>query len=279
VILNRNTQKYFTRMAFVRRRRDERFVDSEDSFQKVPSNGFAHTFVYKYVKELVSVNFSTIRQLLQDELNRNTNYRGMWNMAKTEYSKKKNRLTSSLPEECHIALIAYTLEGPLYKDFNHKCKTLKNDNDWNNFPYKSLYALLARSIHGIDNNPSVSGSIYYRGMSFRKQKLSFKEGDYIHPVHFLSCSVDEEVAVQFMGEEQATLIAFKGSPMAACGIAGHSAFPDENEILVFPWSTFKVAQIERRQYEDVIVLESAGSLVGDLPYSGPYAQKGKAIAN
>jgi hypothetical protein len=263
-------------MVFIRERRDDRFVDFKDSFKKLPSNGYDHTFIYKYVRKLVSVKFSQILQLLQEELCTNTIYGNIWNNAKARYS---NNDPSSLPRECHIALIAYTMEGPLYNDFNAKLRLLKNASDWKNFNYKSLYALLARSIHGIDNNPSVTPRYFYRAMSCRPEVLNFEVGDCIYPTQFLSCSVNKEVAVRFMGDEQATLITFHGGPLAACGIANHSVHPEEEEILVFPWSTFEVTKIHRSASEDVISLRSIGCLVDGLPFSGKYIRDGIDIIN
>jgi hypothetical protein len=264
-------------MVFIRERRDDRFVDFKDSFKKLPSNGYDHTFIYKYVRKLVSVKFSQILQLLQEELCTNTIYGNIWNKAR--YSNNELKYPSSLPRECHIALIAYTMEGPLYKDFNAKLRLLKNASDWKNFNYKSLYALLARSIHGIDNNPSVTPRYFYRAMSCRPEALNFEVGDYIYPSQFLSCSVNKEVAVRFMGDEQATLITFHGGPLAACGIANHSVHPEEEEILVFPWSTFEVTKIHRSASEDVISLRSIGCLVDGLPFSGKYIRDGIDIIN
>jgi hypothetical protein len=270
-------------MVFIRERRDDRFVDFKDSFKKLPSNGYDHTFIYKHVKKLVSVKFSQILQLLQEELCTNTIYRNIWNTARAKYSNSNNNSTtstpSSLPRECYIALIAYTMEGPLYNDFNAKLRLLKNASDWKNFNYKSLYALLARSIHGIDNNPSVTPRYFYRAMSCRPEVLNFEVGDCIYPTQFLSCSVNKEVAVRFMGDEQATLITFHGGPLAACGIANHSVHPEEEEILVFPWSTFKVTKIHRSASEDAISLRSVDCLVDDLPYSGKYTREGINIIN
>jgi hypothetical protein len=264
-------------MVFIRERRDDRFVDFKDSFKKLPSNGYDHTFIYKYVRKLVSVKFSQILQLLQEELCTNTIYGNIWNKAR--YSNNELKYPSSLPRECHIALIAYTMEGPLYNDFNAKLRLLKNASDWKNFNYKSLYALLARSIHGIDNNPSVTPRYFYRAMSCRPEALNFEVGDYIYPSQFLSCSVNKEVAVRFMGDEEATLITFHGGPLAACGIANHSVHPEEEEILVFPWSTFEVTKIHRSASEDVISLRSIGCLVDGLPFSGKYIRDGIDIIN
>jgi hypothetical protein len=272
-------------MGFIRERQSDRFCDSQDSFQKLPSDGYSHTFIYKYVKELVSCNFSKIRELLQDELNRNPLYREKWNIAETNYAEKKNLFPSSLPEECHIALIAYTLDRlpheniSLYGDFNGTCRQLRSHSDWKRFPYKSLYALLARSIHDIHNNPSINQSVYYRGMSFTPYKPSFKVGDIIYPTQFLSCSIHKNVAESFMRGPEPTLIKFKGSPLAACGILEYSVFPKEAEILVFPWSTFKIEKMKRSSSRNKIILESVGIFDGDLPYSGQYSNKGININN
>ncbi|XP_068901887.1 ecto-ADP-ribosyltransferase 5-like [Tenebrio molitor] len=279
-------------MSFIRERRSGRFCDSQDSFQKLPSDGYSHTFIYKYVKELVSCNFSKIRELLQDELNRNFLYREKWNIAETNYAEKKNLFPSSLPEECYIALIAYTLDRlcdkndksrnektALYEDFNWKCRQLRSVDDWKTFPYKSLYALLARSIHDIHNNPRINQSVYYRGMSFTPYKPSFKAGDIIYPTQFLSCSIHKPVAESFLCGPEPTLIKFKGSPLAACGILEYSVFPKEAEILVFPWSTFKIEKMKRSSSRNKIILESVGIFDGDLPYSGQYSNKGININN
>jgi hypothetical protein len=287
--LSKNKLQYFHKMGFVRERQSDRFCDSQDSFQKLPSGGYSKTFIYKYVKQLISCNFSEILNLLQEELNENDFYREKWIIAKTMY---ENDLTSSLPEECQIALIVYTLDRlcnkndksrnektALYEDFNWKCRLLRSDSDWKKFPYKSLYALLARSIHDIHNKPSINQSVYYRGMSFIPNQLSFKAGDIIYPTQFLSCSIDKAVAERFVRGPEPTLMNFQRSPLAACGIRGYSAFPDEEEILVFPWSTFKINKIERSTSRNEIFLESVDFFDRDLPYSGQYSNKGVNINN
>ena len=212
--------------------------------------------------------------------------------------ESKVNVKRSLPDECQIAITAYTLDSEvgdtkLFTDFNTKCRDLmKNgtmsESDWKNFPYKSLYALLARSIHEISNNPDVKTTVYYRGMPDRLTAL--QEGDYLFPKQFLSCSVDESEAQRNLNfgrlshqdknkQHVGTLIKFEGSPLAACGVVDLSAFPDEKEILVFPWSTFKVKQVVLGEVTDDVVFESVGSFVKDLPYSGTYVGKGAKIEN
>ena len=285
-----------------RTRKGPRFFDSEDSFQKLDINTqtFASFPIYKHVRSLLSVKFFSIEDLLAAELEKSRLYKTCWEEAikELEIIEEEVDVEHDLPEECQLAIVAYTLDlevgnTKLFTDFNAECRNLmKNgtmsESAWKNFPYKSLYALLARSIHGISNNPDVKTAVYYRGMPDRLTNL--KKGDYVFSKQFLSCSVDKNVAQSNLNigrlshpdknkQHVGTLIKFEGSPLAACGVVDLSAIPQEEEILVFPWSIFKVKQVVLGDKMDQVVFESIGSFVKDLPYSGTYAKKGTKIRN
>ena len=183
---------------------------------------------------------------------------------------------SKLRTECQIAIIAYTMDSNLYADFNDKCRRLQGDNSWNNFPYKSLYALLARSIHDIDNDPPVTTKMFYRGMSHKVKNL--KVGDCFFLKQFMSCTPVKHMATMFV-KGSGTLMIFEGSPSAACGLAKLSDFPSEQEILLFPWNVIRVTKIVSGQQQDNVHFETVESFVKDLPYSGNYKSRGIAVNN
>lgn len=249
---------------------------------------------------LLSVNISNIENLLSAELKKNKLYETCWKHAINELKEIRSEVNikHGLPEVCQLAIVAYTLDlevgnTKLFSDFNAKCRGLMKDGTmsesaWNSFPYKSLYALLARSIHGISNVPDVKTTVYYRWMPDRLTNL--KKGDYVFSKQFLSCTVDQKVATLNLvsgrllyqdtnKQHLGTLITFKGSPLAACGIVMLSAFPMEEEILVFPWSIFKVEEVILGRNIDSVVFQSVGSFVKDLPYSGNYVKNGVEIKN
>ncbi|KAJ3658491.1 hypothetical protein Zmor_010226 [Zophobas morio] len=263
-----------------------RFLDPANLLQTIPDHekGFESTIHYKHVSQLISLQFSKILQILHYELNNNLLYFTTWKKAKEHFMDK--RKLDTLPVECCLAIITYTMDEKingtkLYLDFNEKCRRLGDDGTWQSFPYKSLYALLTRSIHTITNNPDVTTPIYYRGLKCKITDI--KEGDYVYSAQFLSCTTDKQVALEFIGgsdeDTQGTLMVFEGSAMAACGIMDYSAFKEEQEILVFPWSTFKVTKIITGGSQDQIFLKTIGPFIATLPYSGTYIKKGVTIQN
>ncbi|XP_063924453.1 NAD(P)(+)--arginine ADP-ribosyltransferase 2-like [Zophobas morio] len=250
-----------------------RFVDPEEAFKSVkPGETFSSYFAHKYVKGLISADYSTILDLLKKERSTNTLLNDEMTQAEAVYEKS---VKTELPKECHIAIIAYTSNSNLYKDFNERCRKMDSDKSWEKFPYKSLYALLARSIHDIDNVPPVTTEIYYRGM---KQKVrSLKMGQHIFSKQFMSCTPKKAVADNFLGPK-GTLLIYQGSPRAACGIKNLSMFPEEEELLVFPWNVFEVTNIVPGK-QDEVYLKTVESFEMDLPYCGNYKSKGVAVSN
>ena len=254
--------------------RTVRFTAPEESFQKLEADeSFSSFFIHKHVKELISTDFSNILQLLKEELAFNTIFDEVWKEATEIF--KKNQMPK-LRAECQIAIIAYTIESGLYADFNEKCRKLDGDSSWNNFPYKSFYALLARSIHDIDNDPPVTIQTYYRGVMHKVSNL--KVGDHIFPRQFMSCKYNNVKEAEGLGDCGGTLMTFQDSPLAACGIKKLSVFPEEEELLVFPWSVFEVTKIVPGE-QDEVYLKTVESFEKDLPYCGNYKSKGVAVSN
>ena len=216
-----------------------------------------------------------ILQLLQEERKRSQLYDNAWRKAERIYEARKGTLAGKGMKECSIALISYTLEnndGPsLYQDFNKKSRELR-EHTWDAFPYKSLWLLLSRALKNIVGGPAIKGPGFacYRGVSldYDVDLRKWRGGTLVVFSSFTSASVKKDAALQFMGNPpRGTLIEFRNTPLAGKGIKAYSEFPGEEEVLIYPWSSYEVVEYVRKGTYNRLVLRAAGPLSAELPYN------------
>lgn len=88
----------------------------------------------------------------------------------------QNSTTLLVPEEYHIALIAYTLQTPtaMYADFNKKTREVCSGKDVGDFHYKTYFKLLLLAIQALGKETKFKSAdrFLYRGVgSFFKLEV------------------------------------------------------------------------------------------------------------
>ena len=248
--------------------RRERFVDTEElTIVSLTQMRKDISDVYRVANRDYFVSNGKVQEILKAELTSNSEYDQAWRAAKEKYDCNPAKYSKQVPEECHLALISYTLEKPpLYKDFNRRCRNL-TPATWEDFPYKSLWYLLTRALPKVASDPK-DPRCYYRGVGVHFSDFSrFEKGNLIMFKSFTSTSVSKKKAVDFIGEKGGTLIEFQNKPLAGKGIKQHSVFADEEEVLLWPWSSYQVVNLTREGGLQKLVLKTAGPKSAELPYS------------
>jgi hypothetical protein len=191
-----------------------------------------------------------LRILLKNELESNPIYEQTWGNATEMFQQRKADLVHPgfelIPDEYHIALIAYTMSDtpanmtPLYSDFNKKTRDLCRETENKNYPYKSLFKLLSLAIESLSKDPQfqMDKPAYYRGASFQ---FALTEGQVIAFQSFTSTSIDMGKAIEY--SRNVTFFEFQGPIPHSIYVKHHSKFPEEEEVLVSPFVTYKVDKI------------------------------------
>lgn len=252
-------------------RRRERFVDTEQCSLVMLGPNYSPVFRARHIK------LDEARQLLARELHGDEEFRQVWMEAKQQF-EQSNRRPVKQDDDLVLCIIAYTLEDPipLYRRLNEQCRELGDSDDaWERFPYRGWWCMLHQALTKVPNSPplvwpaptgpttrSLPQITCYRGLS---KNVEFTNSQIQHKQFFAfncfaSTSTNESKAKKFVGEN-GTLFEFKTMPLAALGIQQYSAFPEEEEVLVWPWSTFNVVGITKDGSITRVKLSSSGPIV------------------
>jgi len=108
-----------------------------------------------------SSNLTELLEIQQEEFSSNSIYQSGWERAteifnsSTRYQLEQkygndSSIILDVPEEYHIALIAYTMQWPaLYSDFNEQTRVLCSHQDIVSFKYKSYFKILELAIESL----------------------------------------------------------------------------------------------------------------------------------
>lgn len=235
--------------------RFKRFLGSE-----IPFVLLGETEDFPIARIALNLHIEEIRKILEVELAENPTYYAVWQEATRifEDDVATGKYDIIAPNEFYQAIISYTYVNDtlyVYKDFNKRSHELTNIVSWNQFPYKSLYSLLAQSVIYVISSPDAIGKqiTVYRGLSFH---FPCEEGQVINLGQFSSFSVSKDIAEEFAGNGTVLQILPPLQPMTAIGIQEYSVFYDQEEVLVMPWSMFIVKTITQVENKLEIVLES-----------------------
>ncbi len=279
--------------------RPERFGDDDRGCMVINSGVTNCELLVKYC-ELYKMEFEEIRKLLANELNNDGDFNNAWGTAESifkgqeqKYEKKIKKNLSDLGQQSYshlhyISLICYTMNNPnFYVTFNKKCRNTSVDT-WCDFPYKSLWYLLSHipidTLSQVNNTKNTFvinyltiipriGKFFYPKPFQAFRGVRFHYGDELQTnaviilKQFTSASLRKEIALFFITESQAkkgTLIKFLFPPCASKSIKQYSLFPEEEEILVYPWSLFVVHEINRNGSIHNLVLKP-DDRYADLP--------------
>ncbi|NWI21827.1 NARE ribosyltransferase, partial [Crypturellus soui] len=193
--------------------------------------------------------------LNQFEMARNNIYAKAWADATVEQRKRRPlRLRSrGLTVAQETALIAYTMDTPLYKNFNEAVHGAgaSRQHYHNTFHYKTLHFLLTRALQVLRNAQPSRCHHVYRGVS--GYRFTAKRRSYVRFGRFTSCSLRPNCAKSF-----GCHTIFSVETCHGALIRDFSCFPQEEEVLVPPSEVFEVTNVRQEQNTVVIELRSQG---------------------
>ncbi|NXU93431.1 NARE ribosyltransferase, partial [Xiphorhynchus elegans] len=236
--------------------------------KKVPLDMALNSFDDQY-RDCSSKMLEELPALNRSEFVPDSNYSKAWDEAIVQWHRHPS-LGPLRWEEQAIALLAYTLETELYKEFNRAVpKAGRSRQDYRDtFPFKVVHFLLTEALG--DLQKAHPGCLHvYRGV--RGIRFTAEPGQIIRFGQFTSCSLKAEVALGFGSDTF-----FEVDTCHGAAIQNFSSMPWEEEVLIPPFETFNVTRVIRHNHSTYIQLSSHGVyskyncewLRGDIPGVG-----------
>ncbi|ODM91150.1 NAD(P)(+)--arginine ADP-ribosyltransferase 2 [Orchesella cincta] len=227
----------------------------DDKFIETENNGIIseHTdFVLLRLKHISMRTTSNITELLalqEEEFETNQDYKYGWARAVEIFNETKREkifantspdsIVRKVPEEYHIAVVAYTLSA-LYSQFNRDTREVCSGTDIDQYTWKSYFKILQLAIEtlGREERWRDNNRFLYRGASI---EYVLKEDQVIAFQHFISTSAALTTAENFAGK---SLFEFEGFYNGtAMAVWDHSYYEHEKEVLFSPLQVFRVDSI------------------------------------
>ncbi|NXK69602.1 NRT2 ribosyltransferase, partial [Sylvietta virens] len=173
-----------------------------------------------------------------------------------------------------VALTAYTMEQGLYREFNAAVRVAgRSRRDYlKSFPFKVLHFLLTEAVRDLRAARSRPRCLHvYRGVD--GIRFTTRLGQIVRFGQFASTTLLKNVS-----EAYGTSTTFEVDTCHGADIQDFSDYPEEQEVLIPPFETFKVTSITHRGNETSIRLRSHGVhskyncawLRGDTGDTGPW---------
>nr|XP_033806347.1 GPI-linked NAD(P)(+)--arginine ADP-ribosyltransferase 1 isoform X2 [Geotrypetes seraphini]XP_033806348.1 GPI-linked NAD(P)(+)--arginine ADP-ribosyltransferase 1 isoform X2 [Geotrypetes seraphini]XP_033806349.1 GPI-linked NAD(P)(+)--arginine ADP-ribosyltransferase 1 isoform X2 [Geotrypetes seraphini] len=192
-------------------------------------------------------------QLNQTEYTTNRDYAEAWEAARSQWEDRRKNfaLPHGFKDEHAIAILTYTTNSPLHKEFNAAVREAGRSREYylKNFRFKTLHFLLTKALQILDKETTPKCHRVYRGI--RGIRFRSEEKKPVRFGQFTSSSLSNENALQF---GQDTL--FNIETCYGVNIKNFSFFPLEEEVLIPPFETFKVTNFTKLQNRTVINLHS-----------------------
>ncbi|XP_052527328.1 erythroblast NAD(P)(+)--arginine ADP-ribosyltransferase-like isoform X3 [Tympanuchus pallidicinctus] len=193
------------------------------------------------------------------ELNRtefnNRTYAEGWRSATELWQSRSGDATSPvvLERDQAIAVLAYTMEGDLYRVFNNATLTAGSSRQHylSSYPFKTLHFLLSRALQTLRESQTQQCYHVYRGV--RGTRFTAQQGQVVRFGQFTSSSFNQGVAEGFGRDTFFLVLTCYGVP-----IKDLSAFPSEDEVLIPPAEQFEVTSINYMKRGNFIQLQSRG---------------------
>ncbi|NWH47000.1 NARE ribosyltransferase, partial [Fregata magnificens] len=198
-----------------------------------------------------------LEELNRTEFANNSVYAEAWTRATAEWRSRWGRVPqrSVLRPEQAVALLAYTLQGPLHQAFNTAVREAGRSRGeyLGAFHFKVLHFLLSEALCALrDAWPRRCHHVYrgVRGIRFTAQHhQSIRFG------HFTSASLRNESTLPFGRDTFFSVETCYGVP-----IRDFSFFPEEEEVLIPPFESFEVTNVMRDGDRALIQLRSQDAL-------------------
>ncbi|NWW47210.1 NRT2 ribosyltransferase, partial [Pedionomus torquatus] len=206
------------------------------------------------------------------EFRKNGVYAKFWSQAVNEWQKKGQGvpLPPGMRTEHAVAILAYTLPGQLYQNFNAAVRVAgRSRREYReNFHFKALHFLLTQALSILRNAQPHCYNVY-RGVT--GIRFIAKRQDLVRFGQFTSTSFNKKAAESFGKDTFFLVYTCYGVP-----IKKFSHFPNEEEVLIPPYERFQVTNISPVGNRINIQLRSYGTynkyncewLKGEKPHDG-----------
>ncbi|NWI95984.1 NRT2 ribosyltransferase, partial [Pitta sordida] len=202
----------------------------------------------------------------------NNDYAETWAKATARWYGRGSHAGSQLRPELAVALLAYSMEDGLYKGFNRAIRTAgRSHREYlRHFHFKVVHFLLTEALYelrGAQSHPRClrvfRGTDGVRFIARRDQVVRFGQ--------FASTSLRRNVS-EFYGNETF----FEIDTCHGASVRNFSLYPEEDEVLIPPFETFKVTRVTHRGNKTQMWLRAHGAhsnyncvwLRGDVPGAG-----------
>lgn len=194
-----------------------------------------------------------------EELNRtefaNETFAEGWRSATEKWQRQWGRVSSPmvLRQDQAIAVLAYTMEGELYRVFNNATLTAGRSRQHylSSYPFKTLHFLLSRALHTLRESQTQPCHNVFRGV--RGTRFTAQQGTVVRFGQFTSSSLRTKVAESFGQDTFFSVETCYGVP-----IKEFSTFPGEDEVLIPPFEQFRVTNSTYTAGRSFIQLRSHG---------------------
>ncbi|NXW54902.1 NARE ribosyltransferase, partial [Eurystomus gularis] len=192
-----------------------------------------------------------LAELNRTEFANNRVYAQAWTIATAEWRSRRGRVPQTLRPELAIALLAYTQESPLHREFNGAVREAGRSRQHylHDFHFKVLHFLLSEALRALRDAWPHHCHHVYRGVqgirftALHRQSVRFG--------HFTSTSLQRNRTLAF-GQDTFFLVeTCYGVP-----IKDFSFYPEEEEVLIPPFESFKVTDVAHERDRVVIQLRS-----------------------
>ncbi|NXJ85876.1 NARE ribosyltransferase, partial [Trogon melanurus] len=182
-----------------------------------------------------------LEELNHTEFANNSVYARTWTLATKEWQKRQNLIPQTLRSEQAIALLAYTLHCPLYKEFNAAvCQAWRSREEYlNHFNYKSLHFLLSETLWALMDTPQHCHQVF---QGVRGTRFITQPGKLVRFGEFTSTTLWKEEALSYGQDTFFSVKTCRGVP-----IRDLSFNRSKEEILIPPFEIFQVTSIKQRR--------------------------------
>ncbi|ODM91152.1 NAD(P)(+)--arginine ADP-ribosyltransferase 2 [Orchesella cincta] len=218
----------------------------------------------KHIASKTSSNITEILAVQKEEFKENLLYETGWETAIDlfdEYIKPQifnntspDSIVRQVPEEYHIALVAYTISSPpMYWGFNKDTREVCSGNDIGNYKWLSFFKILQLAVETLGTQVDKwvdRNRFLYRGSGIA---FDLEEGQILAFQQFSSTSVSLKMA-EFFAEAETennatsssyrTVFEYQGFYNGtAVALWDHSYYPGEQEVLFSPLQVFRVDSV------------------------------------
>ncbi|KAM6144693.1 LOW QUALITY PROTEIN: erythroblast NAD(P)(+)--arginine ADP-ribosyltransferase-like [Phoenicopterus ruber ruber] len=193
-----------------------------------------------------------LQELNRTEFANNSVYAKAWTLAAAEWQSRQGRVPQPrvLRPEQAVALLAYTMESPLYEAFNAAVREAGRSREeyLGAFHFKALHFLLTQALQAPDAQRRRCHRVYrgVRGIHFTaRHRQSIRFG------RFTSTSLRKESTWPFGHDTFFSVETCYGVPIGV-----YSFYPEEEEVLIPPFESFEVTNITRDGDRALIQLRS-----------------------